>query len=310
MNLIISTSPLQMLIAERIIEQYPSEQFECVIISNIYNEKFDYYSERLGKLCYNLYRLSTTSLSLKKIFRFINLRKNTELFRGKEYDRVFVASIDDTIIYSILDNAVWKRLYTFDDGSINIVNSGRFYRERPAFYNILKRILNIKYSQEEIVENSICHYTIYPNRKNIIDNVSAINLFKSPYDFSGATENIAILLGQYVYASDSENWDLFIKVMSSYNIKYLFPHPKMMNLDFSDESGMEIIDTNLIFEEYIQELAKDKKIKLYTFFSSAAMNVANYPNIDVIAIVLPQVSREIMECYKILESLGAELVEL
>jgi len=43
MNLIICTSPLQMLIAERIIKQYSREHFEFLLITDIINNKYLHY---------------------------------------------------------------------------------------------------------------------------------------------------------------------------------------------------------------------------------------------------------------------------
>ncbi|KYL06621.1 CMP-N-acetylneuraminate-beta-galactosamide-alpha-2, 3-sialyltransferase, partial [Mannheimia haemolytica] len=48
MNLIICCTPLQVLIAEKIIEMHPNERFYGVMLSTVKNAKFDFYQARLA----------------------------------------------------------------------------------------------------------------------------------------------------------------------------------------------------------------------------------------------------------------------
>lgn len=51
MNLIICCTPLQVLIAERIIEKFPEQKFYGVMLTTVENAKMAFYRERLRRKC-------------------------------------------------------------------------------------------------------------------------------------------------------------------------------------------------------------------------------------------------------------------
>lgn len=50
-NLIVCSTPLHMLIAEKIINMHPSEEFDLLLITDAFNEKYNFYRMRLSSRC-------------------------------------------------------------------------------------------------------------------------------------------------------------------------------------------------------------------------------------------------------------------
>ncbi|MBV6545437.1 CMP-N-acetylneuraminate-beta-galactosamide-alpha-2, 3-sialyltransferase, partial [Ursidibacter maritimus] len=246
MNLIICYTPLQVLIAEKIIELHPNERFYGVMLCSVKNKKFDYYAERLSLKCEQFFSMH------QRIERFHLLKQIISLkckFTNVKFDKVFVASINDIQIQFILSAIKFDGIYTFDDGTANIVQSSVYYMPEPNTF--IRRSINSffrnKYSVEKLKVLSKQHYTIYPDFPNIIENTMVIDLFNAQknQDEKLANQPIThILLGQPVYLECDKNVRLAEKVIKEFNIDLYLAHPReQYKLD-----NVNYIDTPLILE--------------------------------------------------------------
>ena len=297
MNLIICTSPLQMLIAERIIKQYSREHFEFLLITDIINNKYLHYFNQLSGICNRSIIVKSYTLGIRGIYGYIFTIIKLKIKIRKKYTRIFLASIDSSLIHNILSFVKFTELYTFDDGTINISDNNVYKNSSniitSRFYPILKRIFNINYSIDRIKKESIKHYTIYKSNNNIIKNIYYLELIDN-HNVNLDSKVVSILLGQRVYESDYDNIELIKRVISKYNIKYSFPHPK--ETYFID--GVKYIETDLIFEDFIKNI--NSNIILYTFFSSAALNVSGIKYIEVISLKPGNLTdKRYLDCYRL-----------
>ena len=325
MNLIICTSPLQFLIAEQIISN-SDEKFISIVFTMGNNEKQHYYSSKLIKISTKCFLINIEKINFK-IYSFlflINLRFII-INRIKKYNinKVFLASIDSIHIHTFL-SALGKsnnfRIYTFDDGFANILITSHYYRKRKQnlIYTVVSKILGNCYSLDRIKSELVVHYTIYPNMENITDKIYNISLFnksklieKEPY-IENYNQEISFFLGQPLLLNNIIYSDFIKYLFNRYNINYYYPHPKEKKTNITD---IKYVKGNLIFEDYLISLIKSNpslKYKIYTFFSSAALNIYNISDrVEIISIYSSKyIPKEYHKCFDIFVNLGISVHEI
>ncbi|MGX2968595.1 glycosyltransferase family 52 [Ursidibacter sp. B-7004-1] len=307
MNLIICYTPLQVLIAEKIIELHPNERFYGVMLCSVKNKKFDYYAERLSLKCERFFSMHQRTERFHLLRQIISLKCK---FANLKFDKVFVASINDIQIQFILSSIIFNELYTFDDGTANIVKSSVYYTPEPNTF--IRRFINNffrnKYSIEKLKALSKQHYTIYPDFPNIIENTTVIDLFNTQESKGKNLVNepiTHILLGQPVYLEQDKNVKLAEKVIKSFNIDLYLAHPReQYKLD-----NVNYIDTPLILEDYLAQEFSHKHCRIYTYFSSAVLNIKN-PNIEIVALRIDTDEPAFIECYNLLNKVGVNIIDI
>ncbi|WP_373819030.1 glycosyltransferase family 52 [Glaesserella sp.] len=306
MNLIICCTPLQVLIAEQIIAQHPGQPFYGVMLATVTNKKFDFYQQRLAQKCVGFFSMVQRTERLALLKQILLLKKQ---FGGKRFDKVFIANINDLQIQFILSAITFDTLNTFDDGTANIIPGSIFYKTKPDTLNrkLINCLLGNRYSIDKLKQRSALHYSIYQGLPNIIENVTFVNLVKPMDGESRDTSVTNILLGQPVYADDQKNIALAQKVIERFHIHAYLPHPReKYRLD-----RVDYIDTNLIFEDYITQEFADKKCRIYTYFSSAVVNIMNKSdNIEVVALRIDVSEPAYIACYDLLDKLGVNVIDI
>ena len=119
-NLIICTTPLQILLAEKIMDVVQGD-YTVVIITRHNNDKYQYYSNRIKEKSNSLlyyYLRSITKYS--RLWEVLNFKIDFDLFSQEGYRYCFLASIDNPLSLRILSNIKFQELRTFDDGTANI----------------------------------------------------------------------------------------------------------------------------------------------------------------------------------------------
>ena len=313
-SLIICLTPLQMLIAGKIIEQQ-SDEFDLLVITVDDNYKYQYYYEKLKEKCnksyYYVYQRLSVLENIKQFFKFKkNINKKLDF---DDYTSIYFASIDSRhcqYIFSKLRMDV--KLMTFDDGTANIVKNSIYSYDKSNFLKkIIMYLLGVKHSIGSLRKRSIRHYTIYNNIDNVFTNLNFIELMPSSILLNGiGREKKNIFLGQPIKElfDGNESFDLNF-MLEKYNIEDYFPHPRESEENIGD---VNIIKTNLVFEDYILNIFDQNfsKIKVYTFVSSAALNVVNINGVEVNFMFNSYLMEKYSDIYSLAEKLGANLVNL
>ncbi|MCJ8343567.1 MAG: glycosyltransferase family 52 protein [Cetobacterium sp.] len=313
-NLILCATPLQVLIAERIIEKHPGESFSLIMITYDKNEKYLYYFNRLKKKCKTAKLLNINGKWLT-LFYVIYFRLS---MLDKKAKRVFLSNIDNIIFQTILSMLDKTEVYTFDDGMANIDKTSFLYR--PEIRSKIKKYLKINIDIDKIKKRSIKHYTIYNIQytNNIIPDVKQINLFSTVHMDNKRNDekstNITIVLGQpiFEFIKDSNenknklNMDITKKLINYSQATLYFPHPRkkyhIQNIDY--------IETNLIFEDFIYKEVKNNPhitYDIYTFFSSAGLNIITLPNVRVHFCQSSQLPKQWDGVYDLLKSMNIDI---
>lgn len=291
MNLIICTTPLQVLIATRIIAKFPQEHFVSVMLVSNINDKQQNYYDKLKKVSKKSYIFDLSKYKNKFLYLIFFLYCRYILFFRKNFSKIFLSSIDAVYSQAMLSsqNKDKIKLFTFDEGTANIYKNSMFYKDCQSTQGkLIYKLLGNKYSIEEIKKNISLHYTIYEGFDNIINNTEYVSLFnydKQNIIRGGDKKEISIFLGQPIFDNDFLNIKYISKVIEELGIEFYFPHPReTFKID-----GVKYIDTNLIFEEYfINEILPtitSCKYKIYTFFSSGLLNLVSLGDaVELVAI--------------------------
>lgn len=309
MNLIYCSSPLQVLIAEQILHVYAGEEFYCVYDGDPKAEKPQYYYQRLLSQCKG-------GCFVPRVYHSNPLRayldtctKLLMAWRLPHIQRVFVASLESSIFRLLMSGMRSAEVYTYDDGAINL--SPKAFemmndQDDGGFIRALRSLVFIP-TVAELRAMSRKHYTIF-TQPNVMPNATLIPLFDSRGLETGAQaemRRLAILLGQRAYTYDETARDIALaeEVVRRYGITHYLPHPKE---DYSIE-GVEYIRTPLIAEDYLLGLLReqpDLQVELYSYCSTALLNLSSVPRIRVHAIK-PEGSMPLLdETFALYQSLG------
>ncbi|HCA3185272.1 TPA: hypothetical protein MN535_003019 [Acinetobacter baumannii] len=312
-SLIMCVTPLQILIAEKIIQSRPAEDFDVIIFALENNPKFNYYAEKLKKYAkaywysYIVYKSS--------IYNLINFLKFICQFNlngfNKKYDNYYLSSIDSRYFQYILSRKTnSSSVFTFDDGTANIVKTSIYYmkNKNDENKNKLFRMLGIKYFQDDIKSMSKLHYTIYPDFENITSYTQEIKLFDVKDSCNERKKILNIFLGQpYEQLSNHINLAKIKELLEKLNINSYFPHPREKNTP----DNIEVIYTNKIFEDYIINFLnknKDTHINIYTLMSSAALNVNSIDGLNVFFVRDDKILEKYSDFFKLLEYNGINII--
>lgn len=306
MNLIICCTPLQVLIAEKIIDMHPEKQFFGVMLHTVENKKFDYYKQRLQAKTDGFFSMVQHNDRWNLLKEIVQLKAR---FSGKQFDTVYFANFPELHIQFLLSAIEFKQLNTFDDGTVNIVKHSHFLNDDPdtLVRKFINKVLGNKYSTATLRSLSTQHYTIYPDFPNIMPNTVAVNLMDNSIAVSESSESVNILLGQPVYNDNSQNIELAQKAIKQFNIHYYLPHPR----EKYQVEQVKYIDTPLILEDYIAQEFSDRKCCVYTYCSSAILNIMNKsPNVEVVALRVESDDLGVQSCYDLFEQVGIQIIDM
>ncbi|EHU3266298.1 glycosyltransferase family 52 [Acinetobacter baumannii] len=303
-NLLVCLTPLQMLIASKIVEQNPAS-YDVICLSYNKNEKYDYYFNKLSLVCENSYRFIVYSENkIYRFFDFVRFKFYLLKILKNKYSKIYLASIDNPFFHLLLSVVKKDQVLTFDDGTANIYQESNYYnhQNKSALQKLVLKSLGNKYSTKRVIDESIKHFSIYKGYKNIIDNTSYISIISSA-DLPLFDKKIKIFLGQPIHNLKGGDAEKILSFIKKIGVEYYFPHPR----ESKRYNGIDYIDTPLIFEDYILKLLVEGYfVELYTVLSTAALNVASLKNIEIIVLHEENLGKNYAEFYQLFESIDCK----
>lgn len=309
MNLIICLTPLQMLIAEAIIKEKKLKNNILVVIAYNNNEKFRYYYERLGLVCDKSYFFLIDNSSLwNRVKAMIQLKKFLSLFKKHNFSSCYLASIDCSYIQLITSGIKYQKLYTFDDGTINLITDSSYYKDKKYSFpeKVFRCLFGIRDTVSIYRQGSIRHYTIFKGDENIIDNTEFISLINvKKRDNSPVSGAVKIFLGQPLSEIKVEK-QLLLDFLNSEKINFYYPHPRELEIF----ENVQYIRSEKIFEDFLidyLERNQDKEILVYTFFSTAILNIKDIDNVRVISCYTEQIDPRFYNVYDLFQKMNISI---
>jgi beta-galactosamide-alpha-2,3-sialyltransferase len=287
-SLFICNTPLQCLIATKIIELKFIKKKECILL--FYN------SNKNDQLLYNFNNVKNKFdksfyCKIERKFPFY-LYDLYNLIKNINIESIYLASIDSIYIQYIISKNLNKNIYTFDDGTANISNESHYYKNKLSLTKriILYCFFDMKNIREIILKESINHFTIFKYEKNYVGNFFInvnLNFVKKNKELKVNKNECSILLGT---VENEALKDLDLKIIEFKYAKlkkmikhdfYYFPHPRG-NIRKIDQYIN--ITNNLLISEFkiLKLLDKYSHINIYGFSSTVQLNLKTLENIEII----------------------------
>lgn len=325
-NLIICTTPLHVVIAERIIDLHPNEEFLGIVYSpdNIISDKYAHYVKRLEAKCGHRVKVIYPKYGNGTLRALLGILSDVFYgYRLPKFDVVIKADyLAEDAVYTMIRQQA-AELKSFDDGLMNIAlctYAKQKQVEKGRLYKIVTRILGIEIKEGQIISRLTEHFTIY-KQKNVIHapKMTYIDLFPSQVERISEIrdleeEPISIFLGQPIYeleyGREYRNVEVTQYLIDKYHIQYYYPHPR----EKYQIAGVQYINSPLIIEDYLlQELArnKGKSYNVYTYCSSALVNLQGLPDyIKFTALYPSDCPERLKETYDLLRTCNIQVVDV
>ncbi|MEW0877691.1 glycosyltransferase family 52 [Acinetobacter baumannii] len=311
-NLLVCLTPLQMLIASKIIDQNPAS-YDVLCLSYNENKKYDYYFNNISKKCDLSWKFLVRSKSkIYRIFDFFRFKFFLLTLNRNKYNNVYLASIDNPFLHILLSKLSKNNIATFDDGTANIYKESIYYnyQNKGRVQDLILALLGNIYNTQDVVSESSKHYSIYNNYSNIIENVSFISLFNQKEtvvekEKEKEKEKVKIFLGQPFKDIKGINTEKILNFIESLKIDYYFPHPR----EVEKYNNFKYIDSSLIFEDYIVNILKDGYfVEVYTLLSTAALNVASLKNVRIKVLCEKDLNINYFQFYEIFKNIDCDVI--
>lgn len=312
-SLFICMTPLQILIARSIIISDKIINYSFLIFYYNDNEKYKYYINLLKKECVDVFTYKIDSKTkIERLFEMWKVKKFLKKNNKFNFYNVYVSSVDNTLIHITLQKLRFINLYTYDDGLANLYSNSSYYLDKESkIQKIIKRFLGVKWSLNLIKNKSLKHYSIYKNRENIIEKVAYIDLIPSSGFLKIQTKERRVLklyIGQPLYEIDSCFTKDFLKnALKKCGVEYYFPHPRE-SIQYED---FKYIESNLILEDFYAELSERYNVQLYTFFSTAVLNIKMMdPKQNSFILYNDKLRRDFKNLYKVFDGEVKSFVDI
>lgn len=316
-NLFICLTPLQALIAQQLIRQFAPAPADLLMVcyAEADNEKFRHYFAQTAAMCRQANYVVVPNGRWARAWHLSHLLDNL----APCYHIIFAASIDNPNVQYPLSHLSFDELHTFDDGTGNLYPSSILYHnpQHSLKRQIINRLQGIRYQTEDLRQLSCVHYTLYPNQPNIIEHTVPICLWQPENhhgsEVSGCLKSVreTLLLGQPLL-NGVQNQALAEQLLKHLSIAHYFPHPRETFMP----RHSNIITTPLIFEDWLVQQLKqqpEKQFVVYHLASTAALNVATMPHVQVRAI-RPKHSRfrqpEFIYLYDLMEKMSIPIHDI
>ena len=275
-KLFICCTPLQGIIARRIIEMEGFKKEDCVVFyyTSFDSEVYRNYYKDLMELCSEgLYYVWKPNFPIY----VLDAKKFFKKFKFQDY---YFASIDSIFVQLALSTGKKYKIYTFDDGTANIVAGSNYLKnQKISFKRSIFFTLGNRFSSQKIRKNIVKHYTIFPELKNIIDEKISLSLFQNNDLVLEEKKKCTVILGTVYEEIFINSQDLkivkkkIIEQLSKFSgdIFYI-PHPREL---YWNIPKAKYIKTKKIAEEVVLDLFKEfSTVDLVSFGSTAQLNLA------------------------------------
>jgi N-acetyllactosaminide alpha-2,3-sialyltransferase len=290
-NVFFIRTKLQCLICQKIIDEIEIERKYIVVFLYQYTENEDF------GLNVNLYKkISENSIFCAKIISNNNILRNTlkalliVLFSTMLKGKCYLASIDSLPIAIALRVVFFCTLRTFDDGSVNVREEAKYFRNNLAkVYSKPKTLLlKILFNGSWMLwirSKSEKHFTIFKDMENILENKKLVLLQwkweqqilynEKQKDYSKIK---SITLGTTF--KGRKDIDHIAKYLTNKTDLFL-RHPREFDTIFSDKA----FHFESPAEAVLAHIALSQKIRVFHFNSTTPLALFGNKNIEFINII-------------------------
>lgn len=307
--LLLVGSPLQALIAERIIALHPEDTFDTALFTTSIvkpSPKYEYYFERLKKISRNAWYIERYS-NLGRTDHYLKILKLLKLgFSLPIYDRIYHGpQCPESGLLLTKQSKV--EVHTLDEGAANLTPVAMDkvkYASQGKLLDLIYKIfphtrvgVSIGKSSNHITIYTLPHTHPLAHYIPLVREVIQSNTYRD--------QVIKIMLGQPIYdLVQTKNKDLSNTqaIVDHYAITMYLPHPR----EKYQVERTEYIDSPMISEDWILTYMKehpDTRIEVYGFCSSTVFNLQGIDGLQFICIQPDDTPEYMLEVYDIASKL-------
>jgi hypothetical protein len=278
-KLVLVSTPLQALIAEKLLVQLGSDDYDVVYSAQSDLESHRFYFQKLAnnarEASYVAGGRGPTAL------RFLARRLELRPFFRANYDAVHLASIDSQLFRSLLTRHRDASVVSFDDGAANVFSGSRFFAAKSLGQSAANLILRCQ-SMQRIRRRIDAHYTLYEDQPNIVDanRLRSLRLWEDLFQNAPQLrpgESTSFFIGQPFSeavaggALDSSALAALGGWLNRSSIDHYLVHPR----EVEPLPCPHALTTGsvLLAEERIFELAAGRRPRLHGWFSTVLLNI-------------------------------------
>lgn len=312
MNLIICCTPLQTLIAGRIMDEHPDEKFYLIAYHNKEDKKLVDYYQRLRKRSAGGQIIKQIELDSYWGKYWVTIRMLLWGLRHCSKPKVFLANIEKAPLHLIIPWYKHRKIYTFDDGLRNLatdhLTSPLLQSTEPG--RLLKMLIKIfgVPNMHDLHVATRRHFSIYqyPNK---MPRASHIPLLDDGVIGRREEKRVhRIFIGQSMYFDGKLDKELTERVLKLLDIDSYLPHPS----ESYKVEGVTYIKTLDIAEDYIlkQLHSTQDTIEIYSFTSTVLINFHQSPRVRCVMIIPDRVLPYFEPVYTFMHSCGIQALQL
>lgn len=285
----ICMTPLHVLIVERIAQTLGLQFDEGFYLSALPDARQQRYLARMKGFCTNAKTIQQARPSLgtgfKKYVQLWQYRRQVvnEAQALGQFDEVFSACGIDDFLWATLTGLNPKRVYTYDDGLLNIQGDSIHWNKSNSWLRrAFLKACGVHFNSDNLPTLSVQHFTIYPG-KNWFERTLYIPLLGTSKDghvdvHSAPSSDHSIDAITLFVGPAPEQMRTQHSVVRAFLDEHpgcgFIPHPRDKLSNFP---GCERINTELIVEEYVMDLLAShpqRHIQLFGTESSSLVNLA------------------------------------
>lgn len=209
------------------------------------------------------------------VFRLVDgLFKIREWLSSQCYDVVFLSSLGDHLLSTILSRKKYQELVTFDDGTANLRQADKFFKNsKKQKEKLLVRLLGTQ-GVGDLKKSITRHYTMHADLPNIVDS-SLLRpvLAWREYKKNKNTNNcVTFFIGQpFSLVTSSENVEKLKETLKNFHVDYYVAHPG--EKERLDELIPMLKKQGELAEDAILRVADGRPIRLIGWFSTVMFNL-------------------------------------
>ena len=306
---IICVTPLQTLIAKRIIELAGIENYIVLFTNTFNNQKIEYYYKKLSLGAVMHQRLL---MSRSRIVNYYNVYRCYKKWSRYDIRRIYFSSINSLVVQYFVARFPAAQRFSFDDGTANILQTSSYFNNarRSSVRHVFELIIRSKFNQDFLAKSVLAHYTIYNGQKNVVPErkLKVITLFRDD-DCSTPNNNnrkLTVFLGQPLkkYCPVIERY--YDRVVELIDPDVYLPHPAESDIHWFKL----LLVHSLSPEGYIIEMLQMyQSIEIYSFLSSALLNIS-HPRVNRFVIDIGSKYELCLEFQEIAIQLGCQRKDL
>ncbi|HEY1057328.1 MAG TPA: glycosyltransferase family 52 [Limnobacter sp.] len=296
-SLCICLTPLHVLIAQRVAELHGIVFDMGVYASAVNDTRQQHYFNAMRGFCkrtaFELLPPEPTQRGLMKYVGLLQLRRRmvARFARFGRFDVVLSACSISHHLWALLTASRPQRLFTYDDGLLNIQTDARHYRKTTTGrQRLLLRLGGIRYFTERLLTDSLRHFTIY-DHANWFARTHRIELLATQQDLLAPAQRTPSQVLKIFVGPSPEQVDEVRPAMLNYCSAnpdaLVVQHPRLPTSTIPSAAALQ---SHLVLEDHVQQLLQSDPllaIEITGVESSALVNLAGLPRVRVFTLLPP-----------------------